>query len=382
MNRVAVWFGSILVLAAVLAIGGTLGWMKYSEISAAMAAPPPPEQPISINTALSTNVEYQHNTTVIGTVLAPQSIMLSNEIAGTVISMGFKSGDEVSANQKLVELDSSVERAQVKSAMARLKMAQSTLARTKQAATNRAVSELEVEEAESAYTQAAAEISQLEAVIAKKTLIAPFAARIGLCNTHVGQFLPSGSQIVSLQSIEGFVNVDFMVPQSAADFIGIDNAVELVDESGSYTARISAIDSQADRSTRNLMVRAKLEPVPKQLLPGDSVRVVVRYGPMLNTTAVPVEAIRRAPMKSYVFVAEQDKEGKLRARECPVTVGQMIGDRFSVLSGLESGVKVVAVGAFKLRNGVLIADIGDKQATEDNSANNAPSAAPQETAGK
>ena len=377
MNRLAVWIGSILVFTTVLAIAATLGWIKYSEISAAMSAPPPPEQPIAVTLDKSTNVEYQYNTTVIGTVLAPQSIMLSNEIAGTVVWLGFQSGDEVTAKQKLVELDSSVERAQVKSAMARLKMAQSTLSRTKQAAANRAVSELEVEEAESAYTQASAEISQLEAVIAKKTLIAPFPARIGLSNTHIGQFLPSGSTIVSLQSVEGFVNVDFMVPQSAADFIRIGNAVELVDENDSYTARISAIDSQADRSTRNLMVRAKLEPVPQQLVPGDSVRVVIRYGPMLNTAAVPVEAIRRAPMKSFVYVAEQDQEGKLRARECPVTVGQMVGNRFSVLNGLEPGVSVVADGSFKLRNGALIVDAGRKDTTKSDAA-----AAPQETAGK
>ena len=374
MNRLAVWIGSFLVIATVIAIGGTLGWIKYVEISKAMAAPPPPENPIAVTVADSTSVDYRYSTTVIGTVLAPRSIILSNEIPGTVSKLGFKSGDEVAENQKLVELDASVERARLKSAAARLKISESTLSRTRQAAKNRAVSELEVEEAESAYSQAAAEIVELEATIAKKTLVAPFPSRIGLSNTHEGQFLASGSQIVTLQSLEGYINVDFMVPQSAANFVEVGNAVKLVDDQDTYVATIAAIDAQADRSTRNLMVRSKLSPVPPHLLPGDSVRVVIEYGPELKTAAIPVEALRRAPMKSYVYLAEEDDEGKLRARERQVKVGQMVGERFSVLSGLEVGVKVVADGSFKLRDGALIAPI-TKSAS-------ATSAAGQETAGK
>ncbi len=380
MNRLAIWLGSILVIAAVLAIGGTLGWIKYKEITAAMTAEPPPVQPIGVTFADASNVEYQYNTTVIGTVIAPQSIMLSNEIAGTVIALNFDSGQEVDANQKLVELDSSVERAQLKSAVARLKMAQSTLTRTKQAATNRAVSELEVEEAESVFAQANAEIAQLEAIIARKTLVAPFKARIGLRNTHLGQFLPSGSQIVMLQSIDDYVFVDFMVSQDAADSIKLGSPVELIDESGTYQAEIAAIDSQADRSTRNLMLRAKLSPVPSQLQPGESVRVLVKYGPVLNTPAVPVEAVRRAPMRAFVYLVEQDPQGNCIARERTVTVGQMVGDRFSILSGIESGERVVAVGSFKLREGVAIVDIG--KSSELNTAPANPTAGPQETAGK
>ncbi len=374
MNRLAVWIGSFLVIAIVLAIGGRLGWIKYTEITKAMDAPPPPENPIAVTIANTTSVDYRYNTTVIGTVLAPRSIILSNEIPGTVSQLGFKSGDEVAENQKLVELDASVERARLKSAAARLKMSESTLSRTRQAAKNRAVSEVEVEQAESMYSQAAAEIVELEATIAKKTLLAPFPSRIGLSNTHVGQFLASGSQIVTLQSLEGYINVDFMVPQSAADFVEVGNNVKLVDDQETYLATISAIDAQADRSTRNLMVRAKLSPIPKHMLPGDSVRVLIEYGPEMKTPAIPVEALRQAPMKSYVYLAEKDSEGNLRARERQVKVGQMIGGDFSVLSGLDVGVSVIADGSFKLRDGVLISPITK-------SASTAP-AASQETAGK
>ncbi len=315
MKQSFVWLGSLAVVAAVVSIGASLGWWKYQQITAAAAAPPPPENPIAVVVEPSTQVSYRAQTTSIGTVLAPQSIKLSNEVAGSVNMIGFKSGDIVEAGQVLLQLDTTVEQARLASAEARAKIAKSTLNRTREAAANRAVAELELEEADARYSQALAEVEELRAVISRKTLRAPFRAKIGICNTHVGQFLMSGADITSLQSIEGYVNVDFMVPQSAADSVQVGKSVIIFDQSDKWEAKIAAIDAQADRTTRNLMARAKLEPVPPQLLPGDSVKVAVDYGPVLTTAAVPLEAVRRAPMRSFVYVVTKDKSDQLRARE-------------------------------------------------------------------
>ncbi len=85
------------------------------------------------------------------------------------------------------------------------------------------------------------------------------------------------------------------------------------------------------------MGRARLSPVPPQFVPGDSVRVIVEYGPELNTMAVPAESIRRAPMNTFVYVAENDKENKPRAQARTVSVGKTVGDRVCILSGLQTG---------------------------------------------
>jgi hypothetical protein len=92
-------------------------------------------------------------------------------------------------------------------------------------------------------------------------------------------------------------------------------------------------------------------------------------------------------MKAFVYVVETDQDGNLRARERPVKVGQMIGERFSVLSGLEAGVAVVADGSFKLRDGVLITPVSlpsnsPAPAPAFDSAPASSAMPPQETAGK
>ncbi len=281
--------GSVVLIMAVLAVTAAVAYAKYRLIEQKASGPKPPEMPVAVRLKVSAAHKYRQQTTVIGTVLAPQSIMLSNEVAGTVKTIGFKPGSPVEAGQILVELDTSVEQAELLSAQARVRLTKSTLARMRRAATTDAVTAAEVEEAEAQFDQANASVEQLKAVIDRKTLRAPFRANIGLCNTHVGQFLPSGFQIATLQSIDDFLHIDFMIPQTAADWVKVGDPVKLVDGTLSFPATIVALDARADRLSRNLMARARLSPVPQQLVPGDSVRVVVEFGPELESTVVPLK---------------------------------------------------------------------------------------------
>ena len=300
---------------------------------------------------------------MIGTVLSPRSIMLSNEIAGTVATIGFQPGQVVEMGQVLVEFDTSVESAQLKSAEARKDIAKSAYERIREAAVTRAVTPSELDEATAQLEQAAAQVDELEAVINRKTLKAPFDGTIGLADTHEGQFLPSGFNIASLQGIEDYKFVDFMIPQSAAESVHEGDVVQLQVQSHSLAGEVIALDSQADRNSRNLMARAKVTSELEYLIPGDSVRVLIEYGPRITCAAVPAEALRSAPMQTYVYVIEPDKEGALRAYARQVVPGPTVGGLLSITSGLEVGSQVATVGSFKLRD----IDESDKRPVTDES---------------
>lgn len=362
MKKTAVWLGSTtLVLCTLAAIGG-LAFYKYNQVQAAMKMPPPPEQPISVVVDVATELSFRQQTTMIGTILSPRSIMLSNEVPGTVSAIHFAPGQIVEQGQLLVELDTSVERAQLDAAKARRSIAESVFKRTREAAMTQAVTPSELDEATAQLAQATAEVEELQAVIQRKTLTAPFRAKIGLADTHAGQFLPSGSQIASLQSIDDFVYVDFMIPQSAADSVRPGQSVRLLAQGRNLTGEVLAVDSQADRQSRNLMARARLASAPELLVPGDSVKVIIEYGVEQTTAAVPVEALQTAPMQTFVYVVTPDKEGALRAHERPVVAGPSVGNKLTIYSGVQVGEQVVADGSFKLRDGALVQPV-DKDAS-------------------
>jgi membrane fusion protein (multidrug efflux system) len=285
-------------------------------------------------------------------------------VAGTVATINFDPGQIVEERALLVELDASVERAQLDSAKARGRIAQSNFNRVREAAAARAVTPSELDEAEAQLDQAEAEVAELEAVIERKTLRAPFRAKIGLADTHKGQFLPSGYQIASLQSVSDFLYVDFMIPQSASDTVQVGQPVQLLRRDQRLTAEVVALDSQANRDSRNLLARAKLAGDIESLVPGDSVKVLIEYGEEQTTAAVPVESLQTAPMHTYVFVVESDA-GVLRARKRTVVAGPSLGSRLSITTGLAVGEQVVADGGFKLRDGAMITPSQDDESPKE-----------------
>lgn len=367
MKTLAIWLGSALLLLLTLAGIGGLAYYKYGQLQAAMNIGAPPEQPTTVVAEEAGELSFRNSTTMIGTVLAPRSIMLSNEIAGTVSAIHFEPGQVVEEGQLLVELDISVEQAQLEAAKARREIAESAYKRIREAANSRAVTPSELDEAVAQLSQATAEVDELQAVINRKTLRAPFHGKLGLADTHRGQFLPSGFAIASLQGIEDFVFVDFMIPQSIADLVHVDDSVKLIVGSRTLTGKVLARDSQSNRGSRNLLARAKTASHPEFLLPGDSVKVFIEYGEEMQVATVGPEALCSAPMETFVYVLERDQENMLRAYQRMVDPGPTIGDRLCILSGVEVGELVADAGSFKLRSGALVTTAEDKQVVANSS---------------
>ncbi len=348
--------GSCLLLLAVLGVGGALAYSKYSSIRAQMFAPPPPEMPESVNTASVQTVKTRMSTSSMGTVVAARWITLENEIAGTVQKSSVKSGQIVESGQVLLVLEKSVESAQLQFAQARQRIAESTFKRTQLAGAAMALTELEVEQTAAELEQAKAEVSRLQATIDKKTLRAPFRARVGLINVHEGQYLHEGTDITTLMGTDDKIFVDFMIPQQVSEHVTTGQEIKLLLPSGPLSAQVVATDSKADRSTRNLMVRAELPNPPSWLVPNDSVTVEIAFGPESTVLAVPTSAIRRAPEGAFVYIVEADKEQKSRARMRTVVVGRNQENLATILGGISSNARVITEGSFKLREGALIAE--------------------------
>jgi membrane fusion protein, multidrug efflux system len=355
-KRLPVILGSFVLIAVVLGVGGALARHKFNTIKAASEQPPPPMMPERVSIVPATDLTYRASVTAIGTIRAPRSITLRNEIAGQVIDVPLQAGQVVEKGQVLLVLDKSVDDALLLSAQARQRMAKSMLERTRRIAIANASSGNEIDQSEAEMAQADAEIARLRAIIEKKTLRAPFRAKAGLINTHVGQYLSEGTEITSLQGIDDHIHIDFMMPQIVADSVEIGQPVRLLVEPQPLDAEVIALDSMADRSTRNLMGRAKLTNPPAFLQPNDSVKVEVSYGDELTGIAIPAEALRSSPTGAFVYVAETNKAGAEAAIPRLVNPGPTIGKSVVIQQGLTASDRVVVDGSFKLREGALIVD--------------------------
>jgi membrane fusion protein (multidrug efflux system) len=357
------WIGSLLLLAVLVATAAGLAAWKYAATQEANAASANQPEPIeSVMAAVARAVEHRQTTTSIGTVLALRSITLRNELAGTVRQVLFTPGQVVEAGRVLVAIDVSVEEAELKAQEAQVVLAEATLDRMQRARQNRAVSELEVDRARAERDVALAQLARTKAVIARKTIRAPFRARVGLADVHPGQYLNEGTQLTTLQGVDDAAHVDFTVAQRVAASLRVGGSVDIfaTSEASPTPARIVALDSRIDATTRNALVRARIEGAANAPAPGASVRVRVPVGPARAAVAIPVSALRKGPGGDHVFVIAADKEGQTRAHVRQVAAGAMLGDEVVVVSGLAAGERVAASGSFKLRDAVLVAISGDR----------------------
>ncbi|MBW7931600.1 MAG: efflux RND transporter periplasmic adaptor subunit, partial [Gammaproteobacteria bacterium] len=273
MNRRAL----LLIVLALVVVTGLLGGYKYWQVMQAIQMGKAFANPAEVvDLAEVRPLQWQITATAPGTVVAQQFVTLSNELAGTVARVAFRSGEIVEAGQLLVELDTRTERADLRSAEADITLARLTAERTRKLIEQRAGTQAEVDKAEAQLAQAEARRDVVATTIARRTLRAPFRGRIGLRDVHPGQYLAAGTELTTLESLADTVYVDFRLQQDIAAQLALGDTVRLSGNGlpAGTTAVIRAIDARADEASRTVRVRAET-PIVETLRPGTFVDVTV-----------------------------------------------------------------------------------------------------------
>jgi membrane fusion protein (multidrug efflux system) len=351
------WLGPVVLLGSLIGVALLLAaWKRSAHLAAETAASNQPEPAELVTLATAEPRQHRQTTTAIGTVLALRSITLRNELSGTVRQVSLTPGQIVQAGAVLVALDVSEETAELQAEEAEAALAETTLERLNRLRQHQATSQEEVDQALAQRDVARARIARTKAIIAKKTIRAPFRARVGIADVHPGQYLNEGVELTTLQGISDEAHVDFAVAQGVAASLRPGMVVEVLtdDDAIPHTARIVAIDSRVSPTTRNATVRARLVATNHTPAPGAAVRVKVPVGPLGTAVAIPVSALRKGPDGDHVWVVTPDSTGTPRAHGRPVQSGPVLGDTVLILSGLTPGEQVAASGSFKLREAVKV----------------------------
>jgi membrane fusion protein, multidrug efflux system len=357
------WIASAVLIAAVLAAGGSLAAWKWTSLQREYAlAASQPEPAESVSAAVATQRAYRPTTTTIGTIMALRSITLRNEIPGTVREVRFAPGQVVDAGTVLVALDVSVEDAELRAQQAQALLAETSFRRAQTLSQQRWVADAELDRTRAERDVAQAEIARIEAIIRRKTIRAPFRARVGIADVHPGQYLEEGAVLTTLQGVDRAVHVDFSVAQQTALSLREGDVVEVFAhpaDPAPIPARIVALDARIDPATRNAAVRALIDDASRAPPPGASVRVRVPVGPSRDGVVVPADALRKGPGGDFVYVLADEAGGRLRAFARSVEVGAALGDEVVLFGGLAPGERVATSGSFKLREASLVAIAGE-----------------------
>jgi membrane fusion protein (multidrug efflux system) len=277
-----------------------------------------------------------------------------------VSEIDFESGHAVKKGAVLVRLDTSTERAQLSSAVARRDLAKLNFDRVTSLREKNANSQADLDRAGAEAKQAEAAVSELQAMINRKTIRAPFDGVLGIRQVNLGQYLEGGAAVVPLQAAAP-IYVNFSVPQQDAGGLKAGDEVRVVKEGTSEAievGKINAVNSLIDSDTRNIEAQAVFTNKSGKLRPGMFVEVAIMLGESAKVVALPVSAISYAPYGNSVFIVEDmdgpDGKKYKGVRQQIVKLGDARGDQVAVLSGVSAGQEVVSSGVFKLRSGASV----------------------------
>ncbi|WPJ97798.1 efflux RND transporter periplasmic adaptor subunit [Coraliomargarita algicola] len=350
---------TVVILAVVI---GALVGLKAIQIGEIMAAIPnmqPP--PASVATANVSSMDWPVESNAIGTIAPVQGVTLSVESAGLVTDLAFESGQTVRKGDLLLQLDTRSEAAQLAAASAAADLAKISLDRAQQLLGRKTISQAEFDAADAGYKEAMANVANLEAIIEKKKIVAPFGGRLGIRRVNLGEYLTPGAQVVSLQSTDP-IYANFYLPQRDLAYLKVGLEVETYTDAFPDQVKagaVSAIAAEVDATTRMVEVQATLPNPQGQLAAGMFVNVRIARDAPRTVKAVPASAVIYASFGNSIYVVEPAEEGEgFIAVQKFVRLGERRGDFIEVIEGLELGDRVVAAGGLKLMSGapVLIND--------------------------
>ena len=330
-----------------------------------------PQPPVAITTFDAAQQSWSTPLEAVGTLVAVNGTDVTTEAGGVVRKLSFEPGQPVKAGTVLVELNTDNELAVLRSSEAAAKLAVVQRDRWRELGETQLVSKAEVEER---ATQAATSLAQVEAqraLIAQKTIRAPFDGVLGIRKVNLGQFISPGTPIVGLQQLDP-IFLDFTLPEQQLPLIETGATLQAVVDSlpgEQFEGTITAIEPSVDAGTRNFMVQATLANPDGKLRPGAFARVGLAVGGEQSVVVIPQTAVTFNPYGNAVYVVSEKAvdpeapkaEGEdaqqgptLIVRQRFIKTGATRGDLIAVTDGLKPGERVATSGLLKLRNDAVV----------------------------
>jgi len=367
MRRIIIFIFVFVLLAG---LTGGLGYFQFvlkpEIIRGVIGGMKPPASTVAV--AIAQADKWTPKIAAIGTFRAVQGIDIAPQVGGVVRAIRFESGQKAAQGAALLDIDDSIEQADLKSNNATLKNADLALDRQRALAAGGNTAKSNLDAAQATRDTAAASVERSKAVIAQKAIVAPFAGRLGIRKVDLGQYLTPGASIVSLQTLDP-IFVDFSVPEQFLDRLKTGQTVELAVDafpSRTFTAKIRTIDARVSADTRALLVRAEAPNKDERLLPGMFANVAVLAGDAQPVVTVPRTAVSYSLYGDSIDVVTprpaQPGEAQAAAPAADAYVierrfvhsGEARGDIVAIMDGVRAGERGVTEGQIKLAPGASV----------------------------
>ena len=282
---------------------------------------------------------------VVGTVRAKLRATIEAKASGRITEMPVALGQKLTTGQLLARLDAPEIKARLAQAEAGLQQAERDWMRSSGLFKEQAATRADYDAADSRYLAAKAAVAEARAMLSYIDIQAPFDGVVTRKLTDVGDLAVPGKPLLDIED-PSRLQLEADVPEAIAGNIqqAARMTIRLGEGRGELWGTVAEIAPIADPTSRTFRVKLDLPSSPG-LMSGQFARLVVPVG---ETTSmrVPASAVVQRGQMEIVFAVEDQ-----RARLHLVRTGRRLNDETEILSGLDSGDKVVTDKAGELVDG-------------------------------
>lgn len=301
-----------LILALIflaIVVGGLVGFnlFRAKAIKDFFATMQQPAQTVS--TVTVEPMTWTPGIEAIGSANASSGVDLTFQVDGLVKNIAFAANQKIKEGTVLVQLDDSIQKADLVAAKAEAVLSEQNLKRAQTLRTQGVGAISNVETTAASAASAEAQVAKLQAVLDQKTVTAPFSGVIGIPKVDVGQYVTPGTVIASLQNIDT-MRIDFTVPEQAISQLELGQVIHAGATANAldFSGKITGIDPKIDPTTRLVAVRAEVANPDGKLTPGQFVQVRVELPTEDNVIALVQTSIVSSLYGDYVFVVRPQKK--------------------------------------------------------------------------
>ena len=335
--------------------------------------------PILVTAAATADVPVYLD--AVGTIKALNTVTVSPQVDGKLLSVGFKEGDDVKKGDVLAQIDPVTYQAQLDQAIAKKAQDEAQLANAKLdldryeklAATN-AINRQQADTQRALVAQDAAlvqsdqaAIESAQATLGYTTIVAPIDGRTGIRMVDEGNIVHASSSpaIVVITQVKP-ISVIFNLPQQ--DLGQINSAfakgpltVEATQPDGDAVidhGTLRVVDNQVDQTTGTVKLKAEFPNADLALWPGQFVNIRLLIDTLKGVVTIPTGAVQRGPNGTFVYVIKDGNTASMRT----IVVQKQDETQTVVKSGVSAGDRVVTTGFVRLTDGSKVV-IGNNDGT-------------------
>jgi membrane fusion protein, multidrug efflux system len=308
--------------------------------------------PIAVEVARASVARIEDDAQSVGSMRSRQGVMLRPEVSGRVARIGFGDGQRVRRGQLLVQLDDTLQRAQLQQAQAQASIARTNLQRNRELLAQNFVSASAVDQSAASLEVAEAQVALAQAQLERMRIIAPFDGVAGIATVNLGDYVKDGADLVNIEDASS-MSVDFRLPERYLARLKPGQPVEVQVDAlpgRSFSGRIDAVDSQVDANGRSLLVRARLPNPQGELKAGMFARARTVFAVREQAVVVPEEALVPQGGRQYLVKVVDGPSGQVSQR-IEARLGVRLPGRAEILEGIAAGDMVVTAGQSRLMRG-------------------------------